>query len=172
LVIKETGGETFYKGQCAGEAIAQLQRNPDAPEILYLTSDLAEAEMARLYRACHCLVQPYRGEGFGLPVVEAGASGLPVIVSLGGATDDCVPPGAGYFVDARPTTLRLNEFNVDGWVLEPDARSLAGHMKSVFENEEERRKKAARLSAHVHENLTWEHSARAAQMRLNALAAS
>ena len=28
-------------------------------------------QMAGLYRACDCAVQPYRGEGFCLPVAEA-----------------------------------------------------------------------------------------------------
>src|SRR4029079_2538633 len=38
------------------------------------------ARLAELYRGAACLVQSSRFEGFGLPVVEAMASGTPVVV--------------------------------------------------------------------------------------------
>ncbi len=172
LVIKEMGANSFYKGQCAGDAIARLQQQPDAPQVLYLTDDLSEPEIARLYRSCHCLVHPYRGEGFGLPVAEAAACGLPVIVSCGGATDDFVPQECGYFVATRHAAFRLNEFNVNGWVLEPEARSVAERMRWVFTNEAERRSKAARLSAHVRKNFSWECATEVAELRLKRLCAT
>ena len=172
LVIKDMGANSFYKGQCAGDAIARLQQQPSAPEVLYLTDDLSEQEMARLYRSCHCLVHPYRGEGFGLPVAEAAACGLPVIVSSGGATDDFVPQESGYFVATRRAAFRLHEFDVDGWVLEPEVQSVARYMRWVFTKEEERRSKAAQLSAHVRKNFSWERAAEIAEMRLKCLCAT
>ena len=68
--------------------IRALQAKPGGARIAYITDDLTEQEMASLYAACDVLVHPYRGEGFGLPVIEAMACGLPVIVTAGGSTDD------------------------------------------------------------------------------------
>src|SRR5574341_2000100 len=79
LVVKELGAETFYRGQTLGEHIRRL-RDRGGPEILYLEEDLSEEELPGLYTACHALVHPYRGEGFGLPILEAMACGLPVVV--------------------------------------------------------------------------------------------
>ena len=61
--------------------IARLQATPGAPEIEYIDRPLSEEELAGLYAACDCLVLPYRGEGFGLPIAEAMACGLPVVVT-------------------------------------------------------------------------------------------
>src|SRR6185369_11722543 len=67
LVIKDFGGDSFYRGQTAQEAIRRIQKKPGAPEIVYLTQELSAEEMPSLYAACDCLVLPYRGEGFGMP---------------------------------------------------------------------------------------------------------
>src|SRR5262249_51475043 len=88
LVIKDMGVGSFYRGQTAEQHIAALAARPGAPVIEYLNQPLSEAEMAGLYTACHCLVHPYRGEGFGLPIAEAMAAGLPVIVTGYGAALD------------------------------------------------------------------------------------
>jgi glycosyltransferase involved in cell wall biosynthesis len=52
---------------------------------------VAKTELAALYRGATCLVFPSRYEGFGLPVVEAMASGTPVVATTAGA----VPEVAG-----------------------------------------------------------------------------
>lgn len=57
-----------------------------------------DAELARLYRGAAALVYPSLYEGFGLPVLEAMASGTPVVTSLGGAPAELVD-GAAVLVD-------------------------------------------------------------------------
>src|SRR5262249_10328994 len=75
LVVKDMGTGTFYADQNFGHAFRQAQADPRCPGIVYLDGELTDLQLASLYRACSCLVLPYRGEGFGLPALEAMACG-------------------------------------------------------------------------------------------------
>ena len=59
-----------------------------------------QEELAALYRGATCLLFPSRYEGFGLPVVEAMASGTPVVAARAGAVPE-VADEAAILVDDR-----------------------------------------------------------------------
>jgi glycosyltransferase involved in cell wall biosynthesis len=59
---------------------------------------VAKAELADLYRGAACLVMPSRYEGFGLPVLEAMASGTPVVATPDAALRE-VAGDAAIFVE-------------------------------------------------------------------------
>jgi glycosyltransferase involved in cell wall biosynthesis len=64
-----------------------------------LRGHIAKDELAALYRGARCLVYPSRYEGFGLPIVEAMASGTPVVTTAAGATTE-VAGDAAVIVEA------------------------------------------------------------------------
>jgi glycosyltransferase involved in cell wall biosynthesis len=62
--------------------------------------EVPDAELARLVRGARCVVYASLYEGFGLPVLEAMASGTPAVTSRGGALEE-VAGGAAVLVDPR-----------------------------------------------------------------------
>ncbi|MBC8097052.1 MAG: glycosyltransferase, partial [Akkermansiaceae bacterium] len=170
LVIKDFGGQSVYQGQTFATQIKAARQQPNAPEILYLDSELAPEELPGLYTACDCLVHPYRGEGFGLPVLEAMACGLPVVVTGGGATDDFATDEFAY----RLPSVRRNigseisglKLVAEGWLLEPDAAALADRLKWIVTNRDEARAKGLAASEHARQRWTWAHAAGVAAERL------
>jgi glycosyltransferase involved in cell wall biosynthesis len=72
-----------------------LRQLPDGVDIL---GPVASEELAALYRRAACLVFPSLYEGFGLPVLEAMASGCPVAASNRGAIPE-VCGDAGVLFD-------------------------------------------------------------------------
>lgn len=173
LVVKEFGAGTFYRGQTAGTAVGRFRADPAAPELVYLTEDLPESDLPRLYAACDALVAPYRGEGFGLPVLEAMACGKPVVVTAGGPTDEFAPPAAGWRVPARVEyfpTEAVGGLATAGrpWWLEPDVDALVNILLAVAADAGERRERgaAARRAAL---GWTWARTAAAVEDRVRVL---
>jgi glycosyltransferase involved in cell wall biosynthesis len=166
LVIKDFCRKTAYRGQTNEESVRRLAADPDAGEILYVTEDLARDEIPGLYTACHALVHPYRGEGFGMPVAEAMASGLPVIVTRGGPCDEFCPPGAGIFVSAQKREIEGEHALVGkGFLLEPSADELAAMMRLAVAHAG-RMKELGACGRAAAAGLTWANTARAVADRL------
>lgn len=166
LVIKDFGGKSVYAGQTLSARIREAQADITAPEIVYLDNELTAAEMAGLYIACDCLVHPYRGEGFGLPVLEAMACALPVIVTGGGSTDDFATDEFVHRLPAKRMLLgnEISGMKLDhiGWWLEPDAEAFRLTLLDAVASQGEWRARAVRGAAHVLAHWTWRHTAETA----------
>ncbi len=174
LVIKSSGAGEIYADADLGR-LEQYQRDGLLPRIVHIDHDLSDEQMAALYRACDVMVLPYRGEGFCMPALEAMASGLPVIATEGGPTDEFVPAGAGWRI---PSALRPIPGNqVDQWqtagaafMLEPDLAALRDLMLEADRDRVDRRKRgqAGRAAAEL---LSWDAVAAMYRARIELLAA-
>lgn len=153
LVLKDWGSQSVY----ALEAYRhQLQGSRSSgPEIVYLGDhDLSANQLAALYRSCDVYVHPYRGEGFGMPILEAMACGLPVIVTDGGPATEFCPEAATWFVRALPEfdpTLAggAEKLVSTPWWFQPDLDSLIQALRQAWQARErlQDKKAAARQAA-------------------------
>jgi glycosyltransferase involved in cell wall biosynthesis len=73
----------------------------ERPTVIVLDAPVSEDDMPRLYRAADAFVLPTRGEGWGLPLMEAMASGLATIATAWGGHLDFMNAGNSWLIDVE-----------------------------------------------------------------------
>ncbi len=147
----------------------RLQENLDAlppemraiitPRLLYLGDNLSHERLAQLYNAADAYAHPYHAEGFCIPVLEAAACGLPVIVSSGGSTDDFTDPCFALHIRARPAAnAELVKNHGEGaQVLLVDGDHLVELMSKVITDPGICRRAREEGPRWVQARFTWKH---------------
>ncbi len=78
-----------------GRQTAYAQRLPKSNRV-HLLSGVTDEELAALYQLAEVFVYPSRYEGFGIPVIEAIQSGLPVVACSGSCLEEAGGPDCLY----------------------------------------------------------------------------
>lgn len=176
LVVKDFSATGPYRLQDGmRQRLRDIVVDSNAPRLVHFTGALPERDMPRLYAACDCLVHPYRGEGYGLPIAEAMACGLPVIVPDRGACRDFATPETAMLVPS--VDIELSGYDVGGLDLGAHPRmvqvavdDLATAMRRAYDARDEAAVLGARASEHMRRNHTWAHTGEVVEARLTALA--
>jgi glycosyltransferase involved in cell wall biosynthesis len=88
-----------------GDRVREAIRRHGLEQRVELAGHVEREELAALYRGAACLVFPSRYEGFGLPVLEAMASGTPVVAARGGAVPEVAGEAAVLVEPGDPVAL-------------------------------------------------------------------
>ncbi len=121
-----------------GEGLASMARLIGLGERFHLAGFVEDADLPAVYRAAACVVLAGTEEGFGLPALEAMASGTPVVAARAGALPE---------VTARAARLFPAE----------DVTALAGHLRDVLSSPDEQRRMAI-LGRQQAAKYTWEQA--------------
>ena len=142
---------------------------PDrAPVTIVLNQSVPSYQMGMFYRSSDCFVLPTRGEGWGMPTLEAMACGLPVISTAWSAQTEFFNDNVGYPIKVKglvPATARGAYYEGFQWA-DPDVDHLAALMRQVYQNPTEARAKGLAASVAAREKWTWTAAAERIKKRL------
>jgi len=138
LVVK-----SYDEGDILPWITASVKGSGDAPRLLYIYGNTPPHLLPSYYTACDCVVHPCRGEGFGLPLLEAQACALPVIVTgWSGPMDFCTKENS-YLLNYELESAR--DFHVpvpkEAVWAKPDIEHLRYLMRYVYEHSDEAQQK-------------------------------
>jgi glycosyltransferase involved in cell wall biosynthesis len=88
-----------------GEEVRQAVKHLGLEQRVDFAGHVDHEELAALYRGAACLVYPSRYEGFGLPVLEAMASGTPVVAAAAGAVPEVAGDAAILVEPGNPAAI-------------------------------------------------------------------
>jgi len=133
---------------------------PGAP-IIFDSRRLPRAELARLYLSAHAFLFPSYGEGFGLTMAEAMATGLPVIYTPWSAMTDLADESCGY-----PLRYELVKHDLAGdggsavSFARASAEDLLRRMLEVMAGYGEASRRGLAAAARIRERFGWDRTGR------------
>ncbi len=125
-----------------------------APSIRFVHDSIPVNDMPRMYHSADCFVLPTRGEGWGRPLMEAMACGLPVIAPTFGGQSAFMNSDNAYIVDHTvvPVSPEVAEqypkFAGHNWA-EPSLSHLRQLMRQVYSQPSQSRATGARAREHI-----------------------
>ena len=155
LVIKD------YGAGAVGPLKRWVHDAAKTAKVIYIDEFVSKEALIRLYLGADAFVAPFRGEGFGMKILDACAVGLPVLAPAYGGAADYLMPHSFYPLRYREVPvgpcLDRAETVIPSYArwAEVDADDLARQMIEVADHPAEARARASKAREDVLKTFSW-----------------
>ena len=127
--------------------------------IIFDTRKLSKEDLLALYKTANVFCLPSWGEGWGLTLCEAMATGAPCVATENTGTADFFDEDVGFKIDHKIEVVDFTNYDLKGRVYLPDMSSFLKKMVEAFQNYDDSLKRGRKASKRIHSKFTWENSA-------------
>jgi glycosyltransferase involved in cell wall biosynthesis len=169
LLIK-TYGDARIIGERVWHFTQERFSQKQLPHFKVLVDRLHSSKLPGLYTACNAFVLPSRGEGWGLPYIEAMACGLPTIGTKWGGNLEYMNEENSYLIEIEG--LEDIPRHIDTPILigyqwaKPSVDHLRQQMRRVFDHRQEAAARGERARREICQQWTFKHAAEIARQEL------
>lgn len=146
----------FLKPEVEGKVTKMGTHN----NIIFDSRKIPMDELVKLYHSSHCFLAPHTGEGWGLTLCEAMATGCPSVASYSTGVLDFFNRDVGYPVrcDAKP--LEMQNYKITARAFIPDTKDFIQQVFTVLNDYNHALKRGRKASYSVRTEFTWKKSAK------------
>ncbi len=160
----------FVEGFDINRTVDQLNLRA-RDKILCVSPLMSNQHVASLMNSCDAAVFPGRAEGWGLPIIESLACGLPTIITNYSGPTEYIREDNSYLlnyslVDIKSPFFQSKDGNYGQWA-EPDCEHLISLMEEVMSDSAGAAEKGKRAAIDMRDNWQWKHAAEKAMLWLN-----
>lgn len=179
IMSRYQSGQSKYQKDKIKNDINEIMKefpNKDMPQVVRYSQVISEQDMPKLYRAANAFILCTRGEGNGLPPLEASMCGLPIIMTNCSGQQQYLREDNSYPIEIdRIVKAQPGQFKIHYWDNQkfPALTSQKVHnqtrqlMRHVYENYNEAKEKNRKMQQLIRGKFTWRHTATRAAKRIN-----
>ena len=184
IVSRKEGSSSVTRNQEIRSQISEYisRWNPtNPPHIVHIGEAIPEEKLPIVYNMANCFALPTRGDGFCLPMAEAGSCCVPVISTRCCGQMDFLNDDNSYLVDIEGHDIGSQEIRCLSSYYEKAPFAVLGEkttnqlketMEYVVNNYSKAKIKAGKLRENLVNNFTWEHLVDRVKSRLEEIGRS